>query len=119
MREERGQISGDITIAEPYTLSGTIAGDVRVVKGGKFWARGSIFGNLEVADGGRVHVYGSISGDLTVHEGAKVIISGRIMGNATNRGGRLYINAGGEVNGKVKTKTGETKIEPKPGAWKE
>lgn len=119
MREERGQISGGVTIAEPYTLWGVIGGDVRVVDGGKFWSRGSIYGDLVVADGGRVHIYGSISGDLTVHKGAKVILSGRVMGNAVNRGGRLFVDATGMVMGKIKTKAGETKVEPKPGAWKE
>jgi cytoskeletal protein CcmA (bactofilin family) len=118
VREERGQISGDVTIAEPYTLWGTVGGDVRVVDGGKLWARGSIYGNLDVATGGRVHVYGNISGDLTVQKGAKVILSGRIMGDAINRGGRLFVEASGMVMGKIKTKSGETKVEPKPGAWK-
>ena len=118
MREERGQIKGGITVYEPYTLWGTIGGDVRVIEGGKMWVRGSIFGDLDVAAGGRVHVYGNISGDLTVHKDAKVIHSGIVMGDVINRGGRLYIDATGTVQGKVKTKSGETKIEPKPGEWK-
>lgn len=119
MREERGQIKGDITVFEPYTLWGTVGGDVRVIDGGKMWVRGSIYGDLTVEAGGRVHVYGNISGDMTVHKDAKVIHSGMIAGNVTNRGGRLYIDGTGIVKGKVKTKSGETKIEPKPGEWKE
>jgi cytoskeletal protein CcmA (bactofilin family) len=113
MREERGQIKGNITVFEPYTLWGTIGGDVRVIDGGKMWVRGAIYGNLKVEAGGRVHIYGNVSGSLTVHKDAKVIHSGMIMGNAVNRGGRLYIEATGVVGGKVKTKSGETKVEPK------
>lgn len=105
-------------VAEAYTLWGSAGGDIRVVDGGKMWVRGSIFGTLTVEAGGRVHVYGNISGDLVVHANAKVIHSGTVMGNAVNRGGRLYIDATGVVKGKVKTKSGETRIEPKPGAWK-
>ena len=118
MREERGQIAGNITIAEPYTLWGTIGGDVRVTAGGKMWVRGAIYGTLTVESGGRVHVYGNISGDLIVHANSKVIHSGMVMGDAINRGGRLYVDVNGTVKGKVKTKSGETKIDPKPGAWK-
>ncbi|HLL90395.1 MAG TPA: hypothetical protein VK324_13935 [Tepidisphaeraceae bacterium] len=111
MREERGTLSGDLVVAETYTLWGTVAGDVRVVAGGKMYVRGAIYGSLSVEDGGRVHVYGNVAGDLVVHPGAKVIHSGLVGGDAVNRGGRLYVDGTGKVTGKVKTKAGETKVD--------
>jgi predicted acyltransferase (DUF342 family) len=111
MREERGTITGDVVVAEDYTLWGTIVGNVRVIDGGKMYVRGSIYGKLNVETGGRVHVYGNVARDLVVHKGAKVIHSGVLGGVAVNRGGRLLIDATGRVAGKVKTKSGETKVE--------
>ena len=78
MREERGQVAGDVVIYEPYTLWGSIGGNVNVI----------------------------------VHRGAKVIHSGMIGGDATNDGGRLYVDKGATVRGKVKTLKGETKLPP-------
>jgi len=109
MREERGTISGNVKINELYTLWGTIAGDVTVVDGGKFYQRGTIYGSLTVEKGGRVHVFGNVQGDLTVKAGAKVIHSGSVGGDANNLGGRLYIEKDSRISGKVKTKEGETK----------
>jgi cytoskeletal protein CcmA (bactofilin family) len=113
MHEERGQLRGNQVISEAVDLFGSIAGNVTVENGGKVYVRGNIFGNLLVDDGGRVHIYGHVTGNLTVKEGAKVIHSGMIGGDAINRGGRLYIEASGKVLGKVRTRGGETKIDPK------
>ncbi len=113
MREERGKLTGDTTIAEPYSLWGTIVGNVTAVKGAKFYVRGSIYGNLIVKSGGRVHIFGNISGNLTVL-GGKAIHSGIVGGNAVNRGGRLYIEAAARVLGKIREVDGETTIEPPP-----
>src|SRR5678816_1644933 len=99
MREERGHVKGNIVIDEPYTLWGSIAGNVTAVKGSKFYMRGAIYGDLTVLHGGRVHVYGNITGDLNVKDGAKVIHSGVLGGNANNFGGRLYIDAKAKVEG--------------------
>ncbi len=104
MREERGQIRGDVVVYEPFTLWGSIGGNVQVIDGGKFYLRGTVYGRLEVGDGGRVHVFGNVIGDLTVHQKAKVILSGQIGGDALNQGGRLFINPGGRVFGEIKTK---------------
>jgi cytoskeletal protein CcmA (bactofilin family) len=112
MKEERGHIAGDQWIYEPYTLWGSIAGNVTCGKGGKFYIRGAIYGNLIVEAGGRVHIFGNVSGNLTLAEKTKVIHSGILGGDATNRGGRLYIDATAKVLGKVKTLDGETTIEP-------
>jgi cytoskeletal protein CcmA (bactofilin family) len=112
MREERGHLAGDVQINEPYTLWGSIAGTVSVIKGGKFYMRGAIYGNLNVLSGGRVHVFGNVSGNLTLVEKSKVIYSGTLGGDAVNQGGRLYIDATAKVLGKVKTLEGETTIEP-------
>ena len=111
MREERGHVKGNVVIDEPYTLWGSIAGNVTAVKGSKFYMRGAIYGDLTVLHGGRVHVYGNITGDLNVKDGAKVIHSGVLGGNATNMGGRLYIENTAQINGKIKTVKGETKIQ--------
>jgi cytoskeletal protein CcmA (bactofilin family) len=108
MREERGQIPGDFTVAEPFTLWGSVGGSVTVIEGGKVYVRGAIYGQLIVEKGGRVHVLGVVSGDVTAHEGAKVIISGQVGGNAINLGGRLHINEKAVVHGRVKTKEGKT-----------
>jgi cytoskeletal protein CcmA (bactofilin family) len=113
MREERGRIAGDVTVDEPYTLWGSVTGDVRVVDGGKMYVRGNIYGDLIVEFGGRVHVYGQISGSLTCYKGSKVINSGTVQGDAINEGGRLYVDRHGHVLGKVKTHKGETTVEPK------
>lgn len=113
MREERGSLAGDQTIREPYTLWGSVAGDVRATAGSKFYLRGSIFGSLTVEAGGRVHVFGHISKDLRVTgEKSKVIVSGTIGRDAINDGGRLFIDATAHVRGKVKTNDGETVVEP-------
>lgn len=109
MRDEPGHLVGDTTIDEPMVLWGSITGNVRAVAGSKFYLRGVIYGNLDVERGGRVHIFGSISGSLTVREKAKVIHSGIIAGNAINLGGRLYIETGARVLGKVKPEAGETK----------
>ncbi len=109
-------MAGPLVVHEPYTLWGSVGGTVTVVEGGKFYLRGSIFGDLNVEYGGRVHVYGSITGNLKVARGTKVILSGVVAGDAVNEGGRLYVDATGEVQGKVKTLKGETKVEPKPTA---
>lgn len=100
---------------EPYTLWGSVGGNVKVIEGGKFYLRGSVYGDLLVENGGRVHIHGSITGSLTVLEGAKVIHSGVIGRDAINEGGRLFIEAGSKVGGKIKTKSGDTKIDPKFG----
>jgi cytoskeletal protein CcmA (bactofilin family) len=115
MREESGQIIGDVTIDEPFVLWGSVAGNVRAVNGSKFYLRGAIYGNLDVERGGRVHVFGNISGNLTVMEKAKVVLSGVVAGHAINRGGRLYIESAARVLGKIKEEAGHTHIErPRP-----
>jgi len=101
MREERGEIEGRQTIDEPYTLWGSIRGDVLAKQGAKLYIRGTIQGDLTVADGGRVHVYGMVTGDLVARAGAKVIVSGRIRGNVVNDWGRIYIDSLGNVEGTV------------------
>jgi len=109
MREERGQIVGDVVVYEPFTLWGSIAGNVKVMKGGKLYLRGSVYGDLTVEPGGRVHIYGNLTGALNVQKKAKVIHSGIIGGNAINTGGRLYIESMAKVYGKIRTDSGETK----------
>ncbi len=114
MREERGKITGPITVDEKYTLWGSIMGDVKVVDGGKMYIRGNVYGDLIVDFGGRVHVFGQVSGNLLQFRGTKVIISGLIKGSATNSGGRLYVDQHGSILGKTKTeKDGQTTVEPK------
>jgi len=115
MREERGQIAGDVVVYEPFTLWGSVGGNVTVIDGGKLYLRGSIYGSLIVEQGGRVHIYGNVTGDLIVHQGAKVIHSGVLGGDAINRGGRLYVDAGAMVAGKIKTRAGETTVDPNYG----
>lgn len=112
MREERGNLAGDMKIKEPFTLWGSVAGTVTAGNGSKFYMRGVIYGDLKVDPGGRVHVFGNISGDVTVREKTKVILSGVVGGDVTNLGGRLYIDATCQVAGKVRTQSGETTIEP-------
>jgi cytoskeletal protein CcmA (bactofilin family) len=112
MREERGRLVGDVTVSEPVELWGSVAGDVTVVDGGKFYVRGAIYGNLIIEDGGRVHVFGNVQGNVTVRDGAKVIVSGVVGGNVLNSGGRLVVEAIAKVTGKIKTKSGgETRLE--------
>ena len=110
MIEERGQLAGDLTVSEPYTLWGAVGGDVTVAEGGKFYLRGAVYGSINVEYGGRAHIFGRVIGDLDVRRGAKVIHSGVLGGNATNHGGRLFIENTAVINGKIKTIKGETKI---------
>jgi cytoskeletal protein CcmA (bactofilin family) len=119
MREERGNIAGNVVINEPYTLWGSIAGNVTATDGAKLYVRGAIYGNLTVTAGGRVHVFGNVSGNLTIAVKTKVIHSGILGGDAINNGGRLYIDAAAKVLGKVKTYDGETTIEPQAQVTKE
>jgi cytoskeletal protein CcmA (bactofilin family) len=113
MKEVRDNLVGSQVISEKYELWGKVNGDVHVVEGGKFYMRGTIYGDLLVEFGGRVHIYGHVNGNVTVFRGGKLVHSGMISGNATNDGGRLYIDRDGQVLGKVKTKRGETTVEPK------
>jgi hypothetical protein len=108
MREERGRLSGEVIVYEPFNLWGSVGGRVRVIQGGKLYVRGAIYGDLVVEYGGRCHIFGNISGSLLVERGAKVIHSGVLGGDATNTGGRLLIEQVAKVNGKVKTTNGET-----------
>lgn len=112
MREERGQLTGEVLVFEPFTLWGSIGGNARVIQGGKFYLRGAIYGDLTVEFGGRVHIYGNLTGDLIVERGAKVIHSGMIGRDAINRGGRLYIETASRILGRIRTEAGETTIEP-------
>lgn len=112
MREERGQMAGDVVVYEPFTLWGSVGGSVKVIDGGKFYMRGTIYGDLVVEAGGRVHIFGNIKGNLIIHEKTKVIHSGNVAGDAINEGGRLYIEAISKVVGKIRTNAGETKIDP-------
>ena len=113
MREERGRVSGDAVIAEPYTLWGTVMGDLKVLDGGKVYVRGNVGGDLIVDHGGRVHVYGHIAGNLMLFRGSKVILSGVVAGTASNDNGRLFVDKSGRVLGKTKTKGkyAETRVE--------
>src|SRR5438067_11375539 len=111
MREERGQIGGDLTVNEEVEQWGSVGGTVTVVRGGKFYLRGAIYGNLVVERHGRVHIFGQIKGDVVVHEKAKLIHSGVIGGNLINQGGRIFVDRGTRVGGKVKTVSGETKLD--------
>lgn len=113
MREERGRLPGGTIINESVELWGSVGGDVTVVDGGKFYVRGAIYGNLTVEDGGRCHVFGTVQGTIYVHDGAKVIHSGVVGGNIVNDGGRLVVEAISKVGGKVKTRSGETRLEGK------
>ena len=116
MREERGHVKGKMVIDEPFTLWGSIAGNVTAVKGSKFYMRGAIYGDLTVLHGGRVHVYGNITGNLFVKDGAKVIHSGVLGGDANNFGGRLYIDSKAKVMGRVRTEEdGQTTVEGEEG----
>jgi predicted acyltransferase (DUF342 family) len=111
MREERGQISGDLVVHEKVDLWGSVGGNCRVVTGGKLYVRGSIYGDLLVEYGGRVHIYGNVAGNLWLGSNTKVIHSGVIGGNVTNDGGRLFIEKASKILGKVKTNAGETTYE--------
>ena len=113
MREERGRLAGDQTVDESVELWGSIAGNVTVVDGGKLYVRGAIYGDLTVDDGGRVHVFGNVQGTITVREGAKLILSGICGGNVVKEGGGVAVDAIARVVGKIKTKSGETKLEGK------
>ena len=114
MREERGQVAGDLVVYEKFELWGNVGGNVTVVSGGKFYLRGAILGNLIVENGGRVHIFGHVHGDVTLHENTKLIHSGVIGGDLVNDGGRLFIERVAKVNGRVKTRKGETKMEGAP-----
>ena len=103
MKEERGRINGDITINEPYTLWGTVGGDLRVVEGGKVYVRGNVVGDLICDFKGRVHVYGHVGGDIILFRGAKLILSGVCAGNVQNQNARFYTDENGQVLGRVKT----------------
>jgi cytoskeletal protein CcmA (bactofilin family) len=116
MREERGQVAGDLTVNEPLELWGNVGGNVTVGEGGKFYVRGSILGNLTVQYGGRVHIYGQVHGDVTLYDNTKVIHSGMIAGNLINEGGRLYVELKSGVGGKIKHRSGKTKYETVPSA---
>ena len=112
MREERGNLKGDLVIDEPFTLWGSIAGNVTAVTGSKFYARGTIFGNLTVLHRGRVHIFGNITGNLFVKDGAKVVHEGVVGGDILNSGGRLYIYSNAKILGKVRTEEeGQTTYE--------
>jgi cytoskeletal protein CcmA (bactofilin family) len=111
MREERGQIAGDLVVSEPLELWGNVGGNVTVKEGGKFYLRGSVLGNLIVQFGGRVHIFGQVHGNVLIFDNTKLIHSGMIGGDLINDGGRLFIERVSRVDGRVKTRSGETKVE--------
>jgi len=115
MREERGQIGGDVVVYEPFTLWGSVGGNVTVIEGGKFYLRGAIYGDMTVEFGGRVHILGSVTGSVTVQRGAKLVHSGMVGGDMINEGGRIFIKSTAKVMGKVKKahERAETKDERK------
>src|SRR5450432_1518563 len=112
MREERGKLAGDVVVYEEYTLWGSVGGNIHIIKGGKLYLRGTVYGNLLADAGARVHIFGNVAGDVTVMEKAKLVHSGVIGGNLTNEGGRVYVENMSRVMGKVKTKSGDTQIQP-------
>jgi len=112
MHEERGQLTGNQVIDRGVDLWGNIVGNVSVVDGGKMYVRGNIYGDMTVYDGGRVHIYGNITGNLTIKDGAKVIHGGVVGGNVINDGGRLFVDYNAKVLGKLKTRSGETTVDP-------
>ena len=111
MREERGQLAGKLVVKEPFTLWGSVGGDVKVAAGGKLYVRGAIYGDLTVEFGGRVHIYGNVLGTVTVKKGAKLIHSGIVGGDLVNTGGRLHIELLSKTQGKVKATAGDTTYE--------
>src|SRR5215213_2794113 len=111
MREERGRLPGGTVINEAMEFWGSVGGNVSVVDGGKLYVRGAIYGDLIVEDGGRVHVFGNVQGSIYVREGAKLIHSGVVGKDVINNGGRLAVDAIAKVGGRIKTKSGETKLE--------
>ncbi len=114
MREERGTIAGDLTVTDALTLWGAVGGSLIVEEGGKVYMRGAVYGDIICMYGGRLHIFGRVAGSLIVKRGAKVIHSGVIGGDAINDGGRLFIEKEATINGKVKTKRGDTIVNPKP-----
>ncbi len=98
-------------VKESTELWGSVAGNVRVTRGVKFYMRGAVYGDLTIEAGGRCHVFGNVSGNLIVHEDTKVIHSGVVGKDIINEGGRLVVEAISKVMGKVRTKSGETKLE--------
>src|SRR5258706_14773418 len=111
MREERGRLPGGKIIDESVELWCLVGGHVTGIDGGKFYGRGAIYGNLPVEDGGRCHIFGNVQGNVIVKEGAKVIHSGVVGQHVINEGGRLVVDALAKVMGKIKTRSGETKLE--------
>jgi len=110
VREERGQLGGDLIVSEPLELWGAVGGNVNVVEGGKLYLRGAVYGDLTIEYGGRAHIFGRVIGNLTVKRGGKIIHSGVLGGDAINQGGRLFIEPTATINGKIKTLKGETRI---------
>lgn len=113
MREERGQLAGDLMVYEPFTLWGSVGGNAKVLRDGRLYVRGVVYGNLDVEPGGRVHILGAVKGNLTILPHTKVIVSGVIGGDCINRGGRLYIDPTASIGGKVRTISGETHVKDK------
>jgi cytoskeletal protein CcmA (bactofilin family) len=99
MREEWGKLVGNQVVSEPFTLWGSVAGDVTVVNGAKSYLRGTVHGDLTVL-GGRVKISGHVTGTMRVRDGARVILSGTIGQACINEGGRLSIGSAALVGGK-------------------
>jgi hypothetical protein len=110
MREERGNIAGDVVVYEEFTLWGAVLGNVKVINGGRFYIRGVVYGDLLVDRGGRVHIFGQVSGNLRLEKYSKTVNSGLVGGDLINDGGRYFGDPGSRVLGKIKTHTGDTKL---------
>ena len=84
MREERGHVKGNTVIDEPYTLWGSIAGDVTAVKGSKFYMRGAIYGSLTVLHGGRLYINPSaeVMGKVRTEDGETQVDPNAKVGTA-------------------------------------
>jgi cytoskeletal protein CcmA (bactofilin family) len=55
MREERGQIGGDVVVYEPFTLWGSVTGNITLHRGAKVVHSGMCGGDF-INEGGRLFI---------------------------------------------------------------
>jgi cytoskeletal protein CcmA (bactofilin family) len=100
MRQVSGEVAGPLSVVDDVRITGMVAGNVTVNKGGHLELLGMVTGDIKIEDGGTAVVRSMVCGDalnagnLTVYG----MISGRM--NSTS-GATTTITPGSQIHGVV------------------
>lgn len=96
MRQEYGQVEGNIELNDHLALYGLCAGDITVHDGGALHLYGMCAGNVDVKPGGCARIYGLCTGDVINH-GGELEVRGMVIGDIQKKGGTTVVQPGAKV----------------------